>query len=108
MLRFLVMLMLCAGCEREARRFDEPAPFSSPAEPAAPNVELHPGQCCYNPRSLKRLREECGPEIGVNLDFSHLLWQRMDPILVIRELEGMIYHMHAKDISMDAELVRTA
>lgn len=69
-------------------------------------LELHPGQCCYNPRSLKRLREECGPEIGVNLDFSHLLWQRMDPILVIRELEGIIYHMHAKDISMDAELVR--
>lgn len=69
-------------------------------------LELHPGQCCYNPRSLKRLREECGPEIGVNLDFSHLLWQCMDPILVIRELEGMIYHMHAKDIAMDWELVR--
>jgi sugar phosphate isomerase/epimerase len=69
-------------------------------------LELHPGQCCYNPRSLKRLREACGEEIGVNLDFSHLLWQRMDPILVIRELEGMIYHMHAKDIHLDEAMVR--
>lgn len=69
-------------------------------------LELHPGQCCYNPKSVKRLREACGPEIGVNLDFSHLLWQRMDPILVIRELKGMIYHMHAKDIGFDTWAIR--
>lgn len=69
-------------------------------------LELHPGQCCFNPRTLKRLRAACGPEIGVNLDFSHLLWQRMDPVLVIRELEGMIYHMHAKDIAFDQWMVR--
>ena len=30
----------------------------------------------------------------------------MDPILVIRELKGMIYHMHAKDIRMDPAKVR--
>jgi len=70
-------------------------------------LKLHPGQYCFNPKTVKRLREACGPEIGVNLDYSHLLWQRMDPILVIRELEGMIYHMHAKDIRFDEELVRT-
>lgn len=69
-------------------------------------IELHPGQACFNPTTLKYLRENCGPEIGVNLDFSHLLWQRMDPILVIRELEGMIYHMHAKDICIDEHLAR--
>lgn len=69
-------------------------------------LELHPGQCCYNPQTLKRLRGICGEEIGVNLDFSHLLWQRMDPILVIRELEGMIYHMHAKDLDIDFWKVR--
>ena len=69
-------------------------------------LELHPGQCCFNPKTLKRLREACGEEIGVNLDFSHLLWQGMDPILVIRELEGMIYHFHAKDIHIDEHLMR--
>ncbi len=69
-------------------------------------LELHPGQCCYNPKTIKRLREECGDEIGVNLDFSHLLWQGMDPILVIRELEGMIYHVHGKDIIFDEWKIR--
>lgn len=70
-------------------------------------IELHPGQMCYNPETIKRLRSEVGSDlIGVNLDFSHLLWQRMDPILVIRELEGMIFHMHAKDISFDKQKIR--
>ena len=46
-------------------------------------LELHPGQMCYNPETVKRLRADVGSDlIGVNLDFSHLLWQRMDPILV--------------------------
>lgn len=69
-------------------------------------LEMHPGQCCYNPKTVKRLRDEVGPIIGVNLDFSHLLWQRMDPILVIRELKGMIYHMHAKDIAFDTQRIK--
>jgi sugar phosphate isomerase/epimerase len=69
-------------------------------------LELHPGFCCYNPKTLHMLRGYVGNTIGANLDFSHLLWQRMDPILVIRELGDAIYHMHAKDISMDEEAVR--
>ncbi len=70
-------------------------------------IELHPGQMCYNPETIQRLRADVGSDlIGVNLDFSHLLWQRMDPILVIRELKGMIYHMHAKDIAFDDQRVR--
>lgn len=69
-------------------------------------LELHPGQMCYNPKTVKRLREAVGDEIGVNLDFSHLLWQRMDPEMVINELEGMIYHMHVKDIAYNTQIVR--
>ena len=70
-------------------------------------IELHPGQMCYNPETIKRLRTDVGSElIGVNLDFSHLIWQRMDPILVIRELKGMIYHMHAKDIAINEQMVK--
>ena len=63
--------------------------------------ELHPGFCVYNVDTLKRLREAVGPEIGVNFDPSHLLWQGMDPVAVIRELKGMIYHVHAKDVKLD-------
>ena len=70
-------------------------------------LEMHPGQMCFNPATVKRLREDVGSDlIGANLDFSHLLWQRMDPILVIRELKGMIYHMHAKDIAFDTSASR--
>jgi sugar phosphate isomerase/epimerase len=66
-------------------------------------LELHPGFSCYNPKSLKKLRDRVGDEIGANLDLSHLLWQGMDPIMVIRELGETIYHMHAKDVSFDQE-----
>ena len=37
-------------------------------------LELHPGFCVYNTQSLLRLREAVGPEIGANLDPSHLIW----------------------------------
>ena len=64
-------------------------------------LELHPGFCVYNVDTLKRLREAVGPEIGVNFDPSHLLWQGMDPVAVIRAFAGMIYHVHAKDVRID-------
>lgn len=62
-------------------------------------LELHPGFCVYNTRTLLMLREAVGPEIGANLDPSHLIWQQMDPVEVIRVLgkEGAIFHFHAKD-----------
>jgi len=66
-------------------------------------LELHPGFCVYNTSSLLRLRREVGPEIGANLDPSHLFWQQMDPVEVIRVLgrEGAIFHFHAKDTQMN-------
>ncbi|HOO27462.1 MAG TPA: sugar phosphate isomerase/epimerase [Lachnospiraceae bacterium] len=62
-------------------------------------LELHPGFCVYNTKSLLRLRNAVGPEIGANLDPSHLIWQQMDPVEVIRVLgnEHAIFHFHAKD-----------
>ncbi|HOA84698.1 MAG: sugar phosphate isomerase/epimerase [Clostridiales bacterium] len=63
--------------------------------------EMHPGFCVYNPETLLRLREAVGDTIGANLDPSHLIWQGMDPVAVIRELKGIIYHVHAKDTKVD-------
>lgn len=63
--------------------------------------EMHPGFCVYNPRTLLRLREAVGDIIGANFDPSHLIWQGMDPVAAIRELEGAIYHFHAKDTRVD-------
>lgn len=65
-------------------------------------LELHPGFMVYNSETLKRLRMAAGEEIGVNLDPSHLLWQGMNPVAVIRELKDAIYHVHAKDVKVDA------
>ena len=67
-------------------------------------LELHPGFCVYNTATLLRLREAAGPEIGANLDPSHLIWQGMDLRTCIRELgrAGAIFHFHAKDTYMDA------
>ncbi len=64
-------------------------------------LELHPGFMVYNVETLKRLREAVGPEIGINFDPSHLLWQGMDPVAVLRACEGMVYHVHAKDVRID-------
>ena len=64
-------------------------------------LELHPGFCVYNTHSLLKLREAVGPEIGANLDPSHLIWQGMDPVAVIKALGGAIFHFHAKDTKID-------
>jgi len=66
-------------------------------------LELHPGFCVYNTKTLLRLREAVGPEIGANFDPSHLIWQGMDPCTCIRELgkAGALFHFHAKDTKVD-------
>ena len=71
--------------------------------------EMHPGFCVYNPATLLRLRDAVGRSagdavgavIGANFDPSHLIWQGMDPVAAIRELQGAIYHVHAKDTKID-------
>lgn len=64
-------------------------------------LELHPGFCVYNSYTLLKLRNAVGEEIGANLDLSHLIWQGMDPVAVIRELGPAIFHFHAKDTKID-------
>jgi sugar phosphate isomerase/epimerase len=64
--------------------------------------EMHPGFVVYNPRTLLRLREACGENIGANLDPSHLFWQGIDIEAAIAELgrHGAIFHTHAKDTAL--------
>ena len=64
-------------------------------------LELHPGFCVYNTESLLNLRDAVGEEIGANLDPSHLIWQGMDPVAVIKKLGDAIFHFHAKDTKID-------
>ncbi len=63
--------------------------------------EMHPGFCVYNPETMLKIRNAVGDTLGANFDPSHLIWQGIDPILAIRELKGVIYHVHAKDTKID-------
>jgi len=73
-------------------------------------IEMHPGMSVYNLPTLLRLREACGPAIGANFDPSHLWWQGMDPLIVLREVAraGALFHVHAKDTFVDAPVVERA
>lgn len=77
--------------------------FAKPCGVTKIALELHPGFMVYNSETLKRLRNAVGPEIGVNFDPSHLIWQGMDPVAVLRELKDAIFHVHAKDLKIDAQ-----
>jgi sugar phosphate isomerase/epimerase len=43
------------------------------------------------------------PNLGVNFDPSHLIWQFIDPARCIRELGSRIVHVHAKDTRIDPQ-----
>jgi sugar phosphate isomerase/epimerase len=70
-------------------------------------LEMHPNFVVYNPRTLLRLREAVGEEIGANNDLSHLFWQGCDPVEVIHLLgkQGAIFHAHMKDTVFFSENV---
>ena len=69
-------------------------------------LEMHPGFCVYNPDSLLRLRAAVGDIVGANLDPSHLIWQGMDIVSVIRYLGKAIHFFHAKDTEMHPEVAK--
>lgn len=69
-------------------------------------LEMHPGFCVYNPATVHRLRNAVGKLIGANLDPSHLLWQGMDILEVIRELGDALYYFHAKDTHLVEHNIR--
>jgi sugar phosphate isomerase/epimerase len=64
-------------------------------------LEMHPGFCCYNPRTLLQLREAVGDAIGANFDPSHLYWQGIKPVEALKAMKGAVYHFHAKDTRVD-------
>jgi len=65
-------------------------------------LEMHPGFLVYNPETSLKLREHTGPNIGANLDPSHLFWQGIDPAEAIRLLgqNEALFYFHAKDTSI--------
>lgn len=62
----------------------------------------------YNPQTCLRLRDAVGDLIGANIDPSHLFWQGMDILEVIRVLgeKNAIYYFHAKDTQLMESNIR--
>lgn len=65
-------------------------------------IEMFPGQAVFNPSTMQRLRDVAGPSVGANFDPSHLFFQGIDPIRVIRAFgKDFIFNVHAKDTYVD-------
>jgi sugar phosphate isomerase/epimerase len=62
-------------------------------------LEMHPNFMVYNPKTLLKLRNAVGEEIGANCDLSHLFWQGCEPVEVIHLLakNNCLFHAHMKD-----------
>ena len=68
-------------------------------------LEAHPGFLVYNVETALRLRAATAPNLGVNFDPSHFFWQGVDVPQAIRVLGDSIFHVHAKDVALDARNV---
>ena len=64
-------------------------------------LEPHPGFLVYNVETALRLRAATDPAVGVNFDPSHLYWQGVDIPSAIAALGPAIFHVHAKDVTLD-------
>ncbi|WP_120522291.1 sugar phosphate isomerase/epimerase family protein [Arthrobacter celericrescens] len=70
-------------------------------------LELHPQNLVFNTADVRKLVELTGAtNVGVELDASHLFWQQMDPVAVVRELGPLIFHAAAKDVRVNTEHAR--
>jgi sugar phosphate isomerase/epimerase len=67
-------------------------------------LELHPQNLVFNTADVYKLVELTGAtNVGVELDASHLFWQQMDPVAVVRELGPLVFHAAAKDVRINTE-----
>jgi len=65
-------------------------------------LELHPQNLVFNPAGIRELVERTGAtHLGVELDASHLFWQQMDPVAVVRDLGPLVVHAAAKDVRVN-------
>jgi sugar phosphate isomerase/epimerase len=67
-------------------------------------LELHPQNLVFNTADILKLVELTGAQhVGVELDASHLFWQQMDPVAVVRRLGRLVYQAAAKDVRVNVE-----
>ncbi|SDQ10832.1 sugar phosphate isomerase/epimerase family protein [Leucobacter chromiiresistens] len=70
-------------------------------------LELHPQNLVFNSADVHKLIELTrATHLGVELDASHLFWQQMDPVSVVRHLGELVLHAAAKDVRVNPEWAR--
>jgi sugar phosphate isomerase/epimerase len=69
------------------------------------NDEWPGGNNLANTPAIWRKMWEIIPDenFGLNLDPSHLIWQMIDYLRVVRDFKDRIFHVHAKDLQIDYE-----
>ena len=72
-----------------------PMIFSADEWPGGHNI-------AYSPKIWRRIFE-AWPEVGMNFDPSHLVWQMIDQPRFIREFGPHMVHVHAKDLMIDRD-----
>ncbi|MCW5954329.1 MAG: TIM barrel protein, partial [Propionibacteriaceae bacterium] len=61
-------------------------------------AEVHPSELAYDYWTTKKMLEVIDrPELGINWDPSHMMWQDLDPAAFLLDFADRIYHVHAKD-----------
>src|SRR5215831_8594384 len=74
-----------------------PMLFSKDEWPGGKNLAV-------SPAIWSKIFEEIpSPNLGLNFDPSHLIWQHIDPARAIREFGKHIVHFHAKDTRIDPD-----
>ena len=70
-------------------------------------LELHPQNLVFNTADVFKLVELTGAtHVGVELDASHLFWQQMDPVAVVRALGPLVFQAAAKDVRVNEEYAK--
>lgn len=65
-------------------------------------LEIHPGEIAFDYWSAKKLIDVVQRDtLGFNFDPSHLVWQGIEPSVLIRDFPERIYHVHIKDAAVD-------
>lgn len=72
-----------------------PMLFSQDEWPGGKNIAV-------SPKIWRRLFSDLGsPNLGLNYDPSHMVWQQMDYLAPLRDFSDRIFHVHAKDVRLD-------
>ncbi|MBL9200848.1 MAG: sugar phosphate isomerase/epimerase [Opitutaceae bacterium] len=73
------------------------------------SLDEYPGgkNLAHTPRAWREMFNRIpSANFGLNYDPSHLVWQFIDPVAPIREFGSRIFHVHAKDASIDREALQ--